>query len=104
MKVRKSRSKIIKIKDAFDVWMDEGPQIQQLFVHDFTSRFKSSHTSATHIKIELPTMVSEEDNYRLLKPIQDQEVNDAIFKMDKYKTPRPDCFGAAFFSGLLAHN
>jgi len=47
MKVRKSRSKIIKIKDAFGVWIEEAPRIQQLFVHDFTSRFKSSDTTVT---------------------------------------------------------
>jgi len=42
-------------------------------------------------------MVSEEDNYLLLRPIQDQEVKDAIFQMDKYKALGPDGFGAAFF-------
>ena len=97
MKVRKSRSKIFKIKDASGVWLDEAPQIQQLFVHDFTSRFKSSHTNSTHIEIELPKMVSEEDNDLLLRPIQDQEVKDAIFQMKQYKTPGPDGFEAALF-------
>jgi len=56
-----------------------------LFVHDFTARFKSSHPNATRVEIELPTMVSEEDNDFLLRPIQDQEVKDAIFQIDKYK-------------------
>jgi len=51
----------------------------------------------THIEIELPTVVSEEDNFLLLRPVQDQEIKDDIFHMDKYKTPRPDGFGAAFF-------
>ena len=42
-------------------------------------------------------VVSEEDNFLLLQPIQDQEIKDAIFKMDKFKTLGPDGFGAAFF-------
>jgi len=98
MKARKSHSKIIKIKDASGVWMDEPNQIQQLFIHDFTTRFKSSsHTNTTNIEIELPKMVLEEDNDILLRPIQDQEVKDAIFWMDKYKIPGPNSFEAAFF-------
>ena len=70
MKARKSRNKIIKIKDAFGVWIDDARRIQQLFIHDFTSRFKSSHTTATCIDIDLPSMVSKADNFLLLRPVQ----------------------------------
>jgi len=42
-------------------------------------------------------MVSEEDNNLLLRPIQDQQVKDAVFQMDKYKNPGPNSFIAAFF-------
>jgi len=42
-------------------------------------------------------MVSDEDNCLLLKPVQDSEVKEAIFQMDKYKSLGPDGFGAAFF-------
>jgi len=41
--------------------------------------------------------VSDEDNFLLLKPVGDNEVEEAIFQMDKYKTSGPDGFGAAFF-------
>jgi len=97
MKVRKSRGRIFKIKDESGVWLEEAPRIQQLFIHDFTSRFKSSHTSATRIDIDLPMVVSDEDNFLLLQPVQDHEIKDAIFQMDKFKTPGPYGFGAAFF-------
>ena len=39
------------------------------------------------IEIELPKLVLEVDNDILLRPIQDQEIKEAIFQMDKYKTP-----------------
>ena len=97
MKSRKFCGKIIKIKDASGVWRDEALQIQQLFVHDFTARFRSAHTNMNHIEIDLPLMVSEEDNYLLLRTIQYQESKDAIFHMDKYNMPGPDGFKAAFF-------
>ena len=32
-----------------------------------------------------------------MRPIHDQEIEDAIFQMDKYKAHRPDGFGAAFY-------
>jgi len=97
MKARKTRGRIFKSKDASGVWLEDATRIQQLFIHDFTSCFKSSHTTETRIDIDLPTVVSEEDNFLLLQPVQDQEIKDAIFQMDKFKTPGPDGFGAAFF-------
>ena len=42
MLARKTRSRIVKIKDSSGIWLDNPNQIQQLFVHDFTSRFHSS--------------------------------------------------------------
>ena len=42
-------------------------------------------------------VVSQENNFLLLQPVQDQEIKDTIFQMDKFKTPGPDGFGAAFF-------
>ena len=70
MQARKSRGRIFKIKDASGVWIEEVSRIQQLFIHDFTSRFKSSHTTETRMDIDLPTVVSEVDNFLLLQPVQ----------------------------------
>ena len=97
MKARKSRQRIMKLKDAAGVWIEETTRIQQLFIHDFTLRFKSAHTSATCTNIELPKMVTEDDNLLLLQPVQDHEIKDAVFQMDKFKAPGPDGFGGAFF-------
>jgi len=97
MKARKHRGKIVKIKDASGVWIEEDHRIQQLFIHDFTSRFKSAHDPTSPIDINLPLVVTEEDNFLLLQPLQDHEIKDAIFQMDKFKAPGPDGFGAAFF-------
>ena len=86
MKARKSRGKIFKIKDALGVWIEEGHRIQQLFINDFTSRFKSAHDPTSPIDINLPLVASEEDNFLLLQPLQDHEIKDAIFQVDKFKT------------------
>ena len=51
-----------------------------------TSRhgLKSSNANAPNIEIELLKMVLEIHNDLILRPIQDQEIKEAIFQMDKY--------------------
>jgi len=98
MKARKSCNAIVKIKDSSSVWVDSPTHIQQLFVHDFTSRFKSLHPTPFSIDFVLPLVVSEEDNINLVKPVEDHGIKEAIFQMDKYKAPGPD----GFLSGSLA--
>jgi len=97
MRARKTRSSIVRIKDLSGVWVDSPTQIQKLFVHDFTTRFKSSQQNSINIDIDLPMVVSEEDNFNLIKPIEDLEITEAIFQMDKYKAPGINGFKAAFF-------
>ena len=49
------------------------------------------------VTVDLPRSVFNEDNDQLLAPIQDFEIKEAVFQMDKYKAPGSDGFGAAFF-------
>jgi len=67
MRARKTRSSIVRIKDLSGVWVDSPTQIQKLFVHDFTTRFKSSHQNSINIDSDLPMVASEEDNFNLIK-------------------------------------
>jgi len=46
---------------------------------------------------ELPTVVSQEDNFLLLQSVQDQKIKAAIFQINKFKTSGLDGFWAAFF-------
>ena len=72
-------------------------QIQSQVVDDFIARFKSAHSDAMSITVDLPRSVSDEDNDQLLRPIQGFEIKEAVFQMDKYKAPSSDGFGATFF-------
>jgi len=51
MKARKSRNKIIKIKDFLGVWVDDSTQLQQLFVNEFKEQFKSLHAGTSSLKL-----------------------------------------------------
>ena len=42
-------------------------------------------------------MVSLEDNMSLIKLVDNHQIREAVFQMDKFKAPGPDGFGAAFF-------
>ena len=95
MKTRKSRSAIINIRDTSGVWIDDATGVRQLFVDDFKLCFKSS--SSPSLMINLPPKISSEDNMALIKPVEDDEIKEAVFQMDKFKAPDPDGFGAAFF-------
>jgi len=59
--------------------LESPTQIQKLFVHEFTTRFKSSHQNRINIDIDLPMIVSDEDNINLIKPVEDHEIKEAIF-------------------------
>jgi len=42
-------------------------------------------------------MISLTENESLIKPVEDHEVREAVFQMDKFKAPGSDGFGAALF-------
>jgi len=97
MKARKTRSKIMKLKDTSGVWVDEASHIESMLVNKFTTRFKTAHTSSPNIQLDMANLISADDNDNLLQPVTDLEIKDAIFQIDKFKSPGPDGFGVAFF-------
>jgi len=55
------------------------------------------HGNLPTIEVDLPKVLAKEDNDNLVKPIEDCEIKDAVFQMDKFKALGPDGFSAAFF-------
>ena len=70
---------LLKIKDLFGVWLYEVTPSQKLFIHDFTTRFKSVQGNVPNLQINLPSVVSDEDNDTLIKLVEDDQIKDAIF-------------------------
>ena len=69
IKTRKTRSRIVKLKDNSGVWVEEPVQIEQMFINDFTARIKSAQVSSTNIDMEMLNLVSAVDNDTLLQSI-----------------------------------
>ena len=59
----------MKLKDSSGVWVEEPVQIEQMFINDFTTRFKSAQVSSTNIDMEMLNLVSAVDNDTLLQSI-----------------------------------
>jgi len=74
-----------------------------MFITDFTARFKSAQACTSNIDMEMLNLVTAEDNQSLLQPIQETEIKEALFQMDKFKAPGLDGFGTTFFktTGIL---
>ena len=71
-----------------------------MFVNDFTTRFKLISSNTTSVITNLRKLATDEHNemlIRLIRLLQDSEIKDAIFQMDKYKSPGPDSFGTTLF-------
>ena len=87
----------MKVKGTSGVWVDEFAQIEKMFTTDFTARFKSAQAGTSNIDMAMLNLVTAEDNQSLLQPIQETEIKEALFQMDKFKASGPDDFRAAFF-------
>jgi len=69
MKTRKTRSRIVKLKDNSGVWVEEPAQIQQMLINDFATRYKSAHVNSANIEMKMLNIVSAEGNDILLQSI-----------------------------------
>ena len=85
MKVRKTRSKITKIKDNLGVWIDKSAQIENMFIADFTIGFKSAQTATSEIEMEILNLVTVQDNQRLSNPFKIQKLRMLFFKWTSLK-------------------
>ena len=97
IKSRKSKSIITKIKDSSRVQLEESDLLQNMLITNFSARFKSIEVHPTNTGLDILRLVTAEDNDMLILPIQDDEIKNAIFQLDKLKTPTPDGFRATFF-------
>ena len=71
VKARKTRSKVLKLKDPSGVWVDESSQIKSMFVNEFTTRFKSAQTNSPNVQLDRAHLVTAEDNELLLQLVHD---------------------------------
>jgi len=72
--------------------------IQMLLINDFVIRFQLSHNSLPPLRnLNIPSVVTIDDNEELIKPIIDKEIHEVLSQMDLYKAPKPNGFDVVFY-------
>jgi len=79
-------------------WIEDQSTLQQKFLDDYSIRFKSAVSNTRIIpNLDLPPVVTKEDNYLLVQPITFQELETVVWGIDPHKTLGSDGFSASFF-------
>ncbi|CAN6675688.1 unnamed protein product [Malus baccata var. baccata] len=101
---RRRRNQIIKIKDELGNWVEQPGSVRKLvedhFIHTFTTG--EARNWGTLLDCISPR-VTEDMNLALLKPVSEDEVKTAIFKMGGLKAPGPDDFQGIFYQSFWEH-
>lgn len=62
-----------------------------------TKSMEEDQNMTNELLENIPQLLGEEDNQKLIEPFIEEEIIDTIFMMDKDKTSRPNKFLAQFF-------
>lgn len=88
MRRKSNNIRVIQDDNGRDVDWNTG--LQGLMVGYFDSLFKASDTEWDDVVRCNDRTITEEQNYMLLRPIEDQKVKNALFHMHPDKSPGPD--------------
>ncbi|XP_056688797.1 uncharacterized protein [Spinacia oleracea] len=102
-KVRKSRGKILTLKNSDGVWVTDVEVLKDLAVSYFDNLFQTSLIKST-LGVFCPNvnMLTNEDRLGLLNPISKDEVWHNLRLMDPIKSPGPDGIQPIFFQRYWA--
>ncbi|KAM1780200.1 hypothetical protein ACFX12_041494 [Malus domestica] len=101
---RRRRNQIIKIKDELGNWMEQPGRVRKLVEDHFMQTFTSGGARNWGSLLEcISPRVTEDMNQALLKPVFEDEIKAAIFKMGGLKTLGPDGFQGIFYQSFWEH-
>ncbi|XP_070664898.1 uncharacterized protein [Malus domestica] len=97
------RNQIIKIKDD-ENWVEQPGRVRKLVEDHFIQTFTSGEARNWGSLLDcISPRVSEEMNQALLKPVSEDEIKTAIFKMGGLKAQGPDGFQGIFYQSYWEH-
>ena len=78
--LRRKRKLVMKLRDDCGIWIDDQKLIADKFISDYTQRFKSAHnTHRVILNMGIPELISDNDNAKLTKLPNIDEVKDALW-------------------------
>ncbi|OMO90064.1 reverse transcriptase [Corchorus capsularis] len=96
--VKRSRNRIRSLKDSEGNWVNDQATIKRMAVQHYKTLYTESLEESLRpdISVTFPRLEVNEIE-ELHKPVDDDEVKEAMFSIGPHKTPGPDGFQACFF-------
>ncbi|XP_062114673.1 uncharacterized protein LOC133825790 [Humulus lupulus] len=94
---RRRRNQVVSLKDENGLLRDWDSGLEKVMVDYFQNLFFASCTNWGRILDCVPTSISEDINLDLIKPVEPEEVKQALFQMHPDKSPGPDGFSPGFY-------
>lgn len=88
---------LTKLKNGEGVWVDKGPELDNLIYNYFRDLFKSSHVNVNLITNCIQRRIPLEQSEKLTRSVVGSEVKEALFEMKPDKSPGHDGMTPAFF-------
>uniref|UniRef100_A0A803QFT1 Reverse transcriptase domain-containing protein n=1 Tax=Cannabis sativa TaxID=3483 RepID=A0A803QFT1_CANSA len=96
-KTRRRNNHIRSIQNEFGQVIDWESGIQEVMISYFQNLFTPSITQWDDVVDCIPRTISQLQNEQMLAPIDDKEVQDALFQMHPDKSPGPDGMSPGFY-------
>lgn len=97
-KIKKSRGKILALKDSDGNWVSDNQELKIMATSYFRQMFQTRHVSSSWaVNLSSKNTIKDQDCIALLKPITDEEVKYNLFQMDPIKSPGPDGIQPVFY-------
>jgi hypothetical protein len=98
---RRAHNKILKIRDLNGIERESHKDIETTLVNHFHGIAQEPNQDRMEViqKVtqHIPCLVTEEQNKNLIKPILEEEIDQALQEMPNGKAPCPDGFISEFF-------
>lgn len=94
---RRRNNQIHNLKDTYENWVDWEFGLDTLMERCFNDLFRATESDWKEVIECIPTIITDAQNVKFLKPIEEEEVKRALFQMNPDKAPGPDGMTPAFF-------
>lgn len=85
------------IKDATGVWKETNAEVQEVIADYFNVMFQAGNMNERLTDRDKVNTVSEEQNTKLMEPVSEEEVKQAVFAMFPEKSPGVYGLNPVFF-------
>lgn len=107
MKQKFKKSRVTAIVDQNGTVVDDPDQVEAHFLDFFRKLLgqKREDRKVSESRIYAAGMVlNVEQQLRLIEPVTDNEIQDAMFSINSIKSPGPNGYGSGFFQGKLGNS